>query len=84
MKKYTYTVEESSGDVRTYTIETDKPLTDNNDDCQEDILDAICQVGIPKEGTSDTVELESGQEVVVTFVGTDYGDDAQMDFEVDG
>ena len=43
MSKHIYQVTEQSVDVRNFTIETDKPL---QDDCGDDVLEAICMVSI--------------------------------------
>jgi hypothetical protein len=75
---YIYAVEESSVDVRHYTITCKEELLDDSDL----ILDAICQIGIPKDNTTETVKLENGQEVEVTFNYTEYGDDSQVVYEV--
>ncbi len=75
---YIYAVEESSVDVRHYTITCKEELLDDSDL----ILDAICQIGIPKDNTTEIVKLENGQEVEVTFNYTEYGDDSQVVYEV--
>ena len=75
---YIYEVEESSVDVRHYTIACKERLTDDE---HNNIVDAICQVGITKDNTTETIELENGQEVEVTFNYTEYGDDAQVSYE---
>ena len=75
--KHIYKVSEQTVDVRNFTIETDKPL---QDDCHDDILEAICMVSITKDGDTEKIKTEDGVEGKVTFVGTEYGDDAQMDW----
>jgi len=77
MGKYVYQIEESTFDTRHYVITTDKPL---QDDCHDDILEAICMVSITKDGDTEKIKTEDGVEGKVTFVGTEYGDDSQMDW----
>ena len=76
-----YQVTEQSVDVRNFTIETDKPL---QDDCGDDVLEAICMVSITKEGDEETGTTEDGVNYKVTYVDTDYGDDSQMDWHMVG
>ena len=78
MSKHIYRVSEQTVDVRNFTIETDKPL---QDDCQDDIRNAICEVSITKEGDEETGTTNNGVNYKVTYVDTDYGDDGQMDWE---
>ena len=75
MSKYTYVVEEWSQDTRRYTIESDRKLTES------ELQDCYIEAGIPDEGTTIEVgEIPSGKvNVTVTYVGTEYGDDGQMD-----
>ena len=77
--KYIYNVTEQTVDIRNFEIETDKPL---QDDCHDDILDAICMVSITKEGDTETGTTDDGVNYKVTYVDTDYGDDAQLDWEM--
>ena len=79
--KYIYNVTEQSVDVRNFTIETDKPL---QDDCGDDVLEAICTVSITKKGDEETGTTEDGVNYKVTYVDTDYGDDSQMDWNMVG
>ena len=81
MSKHMYQVTEQSVDVRNFTIETDKPL---QDDCGDDVLEAICMVSITKEGDEETGTTEDGVNYKVTYVDTDYGDDSQMDWHMVG
>ena len=76
--KHIYKVSEQSVDVRNFTIETDKKL---QDDCHDDILDAICMVSITEEGDEETGTTDNGVNYKVTYVGTDYGDNSEMDWE---
>jgi len=80
--KYIYNVTEQTVDVRNYTIETDKPFTDNGDDGQRYILEAICEVSITKEGDEFTGTTNDGVNYKVTYVDTDIGDDGQMDWDM--
>ena len=75
MSKYTYVVEEWSQDSRRYTIESDRKLTES------ELQDCYIEAGIPDEGTTIEVgEIPSGKvNVTVTYEGTEYGDDGQMD-----
>ena len=76
--KHIYKVSEQSVDVRNFTIETDKKL---QDDCHDDILEAICMVSITEEGDQETGTTDNGVNYKVTYVGTDYGDNSEMDWE---
>ena len=71
-KKYEYEVTEQSVDVRNFSIVSDRKLTES------ELLETICMPSITKEG--DFVE-EDG--IKVTYHWTDYGDDAQVDFNGD-
>ena len=75
MSKYTYVVEEWSQDTRRYTIESDRKLTES------ELQDCYIEAGIPDEGSTIEVgEIPSGKvNVTVTYEGTEYGDDGQMD-----
>jgi hypothetical protein len=75
MSKYTYVVEEWSQDTRRYTIKSDRKLTES------ELQDCYIEAGIPDEGTTIEVgEIPSGKvNVTVTYEGTEYGDDSQMD-----
>ena len=75
MSKYTYVVEEWSQDTRRYTIESDRKLTES------ELQDCYIEAGIPDEGTTIEVgEIPSGKvNVTVTYEGTEYGDDGQID-----
>ena len=77
--KYIYKITEQSVDVRNFTIETNKPL---QDDCGDDINNAICEVSITKEGDEETGTTEDGVNYKVTYVDTDYGDDSQTDWDM--
>ena len=76
--KYIYNVTEQTLDIRNFEIETDKPL---QDDCHDDIVGAICMVSIAKEGDTETGTTDDGVNYKVTYVDTDYGDNAQIDWE---
>ena len=78
--KYIYNVTEQTVDVRNFTIETDKPFTD--DDEYGKILNAICEVDITKKGDEETGRTVDGVNFKVTYEGTDYGDDGQVDWDL--
>ena len=80
--KYIYHVTEQSVDVRNFEIETDKPFTDNDDDGQGYIYDAICEVSITKEGDESTGTTNNGVNYKVTYVDTDYGDNSEMNWDM--
>ena len=77
--KYIYNVTEQTVDIRNFEIETDKPFT--NDEEYGKILNAICEVSVTKEGDTETGTTDDGVNYKVTYVDTDYGDDAQLDWE---
>ena len=77
--KYKYFVTEQTVDVRNFTIETDKPL---QDDPYNDIIDTICMVNITKEGDEETGRTVDGVNFKVTYDGTNYGDDSQVDWDL--
>ena len=77
--KYIYNVTEQTVDVRNFTIETDKPL---QDDPYNDIVDTICMVSIIKNGDEETGRTVDGVNFKVTYEGTDYGDDGQVDWDL--
>ncbi|HAI20039.1 MAG TPA: hypothetical protein DCM10_19715 [Xanthomarina gelatinilytica] len=76
MGKYVYQIEESTFDTRHYVVTTDVPLKD----IEGDIIELICHVDITKDGDTTKIKTEDGVEGKVTFVGTEYGDDSQMDW----
>ena len=73
--KYIYNVTEQTVDLRNFTIETDTPLQGDND-----IHNAICEVDITKKGDEETGTTDDGVNYKVTYEGTDYGDDGQIDW----
>ena len=77
-KKYVYNVQESTVDVRNYTIECNEEL---RDDIYRDIVDMISAVDIGKEGDSAECRV-NGVKCVVTYDDTDYGEDGQVDYSV--
>ena len=79
MTKYKYFVTDQTVDVRHFTIETDKPL---QDDPYNDIIDTICMVNITKEGDEETGRTVDGVNFKVTYDGTNYGDDSQVDWDL--
>ena len=71
-KKYEYEATEQSVDVRNFSIVSDRKLT------WDELNEAICMPSITKEGNCET---DDG--ITVTYLWTDYGDDAQVDFNGD-
>ena len=67
MKKYQYHIEEYSQDSRIYLIESDRKLT------EEEIYEAYPEVDLRKDSAITTIDG-----IKVTFQGTEYGDDAQV------
>jgi len=70
-KIYEYEATEQSVDVRNFSIVSDRKLT------WDELNEAICMPNITKVGDCVT---DNG--ITVTYLWTDYGDDAQ--FDVDG
>ena len=67
MSKYIYEASEQSVDVRSWTIESDRKLT------EEEVFEIYQDSQIEDEGK----EIEYSTGIVVTYDGTEYGDDAQ-------
>tara|TARA_R110002124_G_scaffold254476_1_gene420081 strand:+ start:112 stop:360 length:249 start_codon:yes stop_codon:yes gene_type:complete len=67
MSKYIYEASEQSVDVRSWTIESDRQLT------EEEVFEIYQDSQIEDEGKEN--EYSTG--IVVTYDGTEYGDDAQ-------
>ena len=63
--KYRYTYEEESVDIRTWTVESDRPLTD-------DEVEELCIEEGDVEGQVSHADTHS-----VEYHGTEYGDDSQ-------
>tara|TARA_R100001126_G_scaffold49304_1_gene27888 strand:+ start:328 stop:588 length:261 start_codon:yes stop_codon:yes gene_type:complete len=76
--KYKYFVTEQTVDVRHFEIETDKPFTDDE---YMAIVEAICEVDVTTKGDQSTGKSDDEVDYKVTYVGTDYGDDAQVDWD---
>tara|TARA_R100000773_G_C4106799_1_gene48943 strand:- start:169 stop:465 length:297 start_codon:yes stop_codon:yes gene_type:complete len=91
-KEYVYDVEEYSQDVRNYEVTSNVKLTEYELQC------IYGEVDINKSGdtTNDVQkyidwederfsddEIENKVKVSVTFVGTEYGDDCQVDMTGD-
>jgi|TARA_Y100000310_G_scaffold180376_1_gene180262 predicted nucleotidyltransferase len=70
VKNYKYHIEEYSQDVRLYLVESDEKLT------EEEIHEAFPEVELTDGATSIT---EKG--IKVTFEGTEYGDDSQVNID---
>jgi len=67
MSKYIYEASEQSVDTRSWTIESDRQLT------EEEVFEIYQDSQIEDEGK----EQEYSEGIMVTFDGTEYGDDAQ-------
>ena len=63
--KYRYHYEEQSVDIRSWTVESDKPLTDEQ-------VEEICSEHEDAEG-----QIAHGSDYAVQYRGTEYGDDSQ-------
>ena len=68
--KYTYKFSEQSVDVRYWEVQSEKKLT------EEEMLDLGFSTDVENEGS---VYTEDG--VKATFIGTEYGDDGQIEVE---
>jgi hypothetical protein len=66
-KKYKYEVQEYSQDIRNFFIESDVKLE------EDEINDCISNVSLDKPNTYE------GDNFKVSFTGTEYGDDCQVD-----
>ena len=66
-KKYKYEVQEYSQDIRNFFIESDVKLE------EDEINDCISNVSLDKPNTYE------GDDYKVSFKGTEYGDDCQVD-----
>ena len=64
--KYRYTHEEQSVDIRTWTVESDVPLTDEQ-------VGELCSEHGYAEGQVAHLDTSS-----VEYLGTEYGDDSQI------
>ena len=72
MKKYKYTYNEQSVDVREYEVKSDVMLTEK--EVQDIALNCELKDGYTCEGG------EEGQKYKAKFIGTEYGDDAQPEY----
>tara|TARA_R110002012_G_scaffold232307_2_gene405080 strand:- start:168 stop:530 length:363 start_codon:yes stop_codon:yes gene_type:complete len=68
--KYTYKFSEQSVDVRYWEVQSDKKLT------EEEMLEFGFSTDLTKEGS---VHIE--ENVKATFIGTEFGDDGQIQIE---
>ena len=66
-KKYKYEVQEYSQDIRNFFIESDVKLE------EDEINDCISNVSLDKPNTYE------GNNFKVSFTGTEFGDDCQVD-----
>ena len=68
MSKYNYTYEEYSQDTRSYTVESDVKLT------QEEIQEMALSCSMVKGATYKSKNSKA------TFKGTEFGDDSQTEY----
>jgi len=68
--KYTYKFSEQSVDVRYWEVQSNKKLT------EEEMLEFGFSTDLRNEGSVYTED-----DVKATFIGTDYGDDGQIQIE---
>lgn len=71
--KYTYHVEETSQDTRSYTVESDVQLT------YDEVVDCLGNVRITNE--SNSYVYDDG--IKTTFNNTEWGDDSGVDISGD-
>ena len=76
MTKFTYKIEEYSQDSRHYEIVSDVKLS------EEEITDIYCEVDLVDGYTNQWKMVDKGN-VKVTFTGTEYGDDSQVNINGD-
>jgi len=76
MAKYTYEIEEYSQDSRHYEIVSDVKLS------EKEITDIYCEVDLVDGYTNQWKMVDKGN-VKVTFTGTEYGDDSQVNINGD-
>lgn len=78
--QYNFSVDvvEQTVDLRNFTIESTKPL---GDDEMDEIIEALCQVDINTDGSAMHYRNHKGNDIYVVYNGTDYGDDAQISLE---
>jgi len=68
-------VEEYSQDARKFEITSKNPI-----DLDEfSLVEAITQVDITKDGDTCEYQTEDGNTITVKFVGTEYGDNSEID-----
>ena len=71
--KYTYHVEETSQDTRSYTVESDVQLT------YDEVIDCLGNVRITNESNS----YVDDDGIKTTFNDTEWGDDSEVDISGD-
>ena len=72
---YEYIVTEQTLDIRNYTVKSDVQLSES------EIYEVFYQVDYV-DGSTNNFEI-NGKKGTVTFNGTDFGDDGQLDIEGD-
>ena len=75
MKTYEYTYTEHSVDVREWLIKSPKKLT------EEQVYEIGADWGSFNEGETTTIKDKYLPECEVTFKGTEYGDDTQVEIQ---
>lgn len=71
--KYIYEVSDSSVDVRSWTIESDRQLTEG------EVAEIHENAHMDNEGKEQ--QYSEDKDITVTYNGTEYGDDAQPRLE---
>lgn len=67
MSKYTYGFEEWSQDTRRFTVECDRKLT------RDEVNFAISEVDLSYEDIEQTIPLDDGTLVLITYHGSEWG-----------
>ena len=80
-KKYMYEIVEYTQDSRTWTVESDKPLHDQDGEAGEAYLATTMVDEV--EGEPWKGKLKSGANVHVTFNYKECGDDSQFEYNVE-
>ena len=78
--QYNFSVDvvEQTVDLRNFTIESTKPLGEEE---MDEVIEAIGQVDITTDGSAMHYRNDKGNDIYVVFNGTEYGDDAQISIE---
>ena len=68
MSRYTYDYEEWSQDTRRFTVECDRKLT------RDEVNFAISEIDLDYEDIEQTIPLNDGILVLITYHGNEWGD----------